>query len=161
MLIAFGGREFEITPIGFVIGLIVLVLAALVILKVLGFVAALVRFLFGDETAITRYFSRNRERRGLDALSGSMVALASGEATLAARKAAKAEKLLQRPEITRIVSARAAELNGDGAKALGIYKSMLRERPHPVHRHRGADAPEARSRRDRHGAGARQEGLRA
>ncbi len=125
VLIAFGGREFELTPIGFVLALVVLVVAALIVMKLAGFLAALMRFLFGDETAITRYFSRNRERRGLDALSGSMVALASGEATLASRKAAKAEKLLQRPEITRIVSARAAEMTGDTAKAFEIYKSML------------------------------------
>jgi HemY protein len=125
VLIAFGGREFELTPIGFLIALLVAVVAALIVLRIVGFLAALLRFLLGDETAITRYFGRNRERRGLDALSGSMVALASGEATLASRKAAKAEKLLQRPELTRIVSARAAEMNGDTAKAFDIYKSML------------------------------------
>ena len=122
--IAFDGREFQVTPIGFVVGLVVLVVLALIALKVLGFLAAVARFLLGDETAITRYFTRNRERRGLDALSGSMLALASGEPALAARKAAKAEKLLQRPEVA-LVKARAAEMTGDRKTALASYASLL------------------------------------
>jgi HemY protein len=83
------------------------------------------RFMLGDETAISRYFSRNRQRRGLDALSSSMLALAGNEPTLAARKAAKAEKLLRRPEITDLVRAQAAEMNGETDKACELYKSML------------------------------------
>ena len=63
--IAFGGREFFVSPIGFVVGVGVAGAAALVLLKILGFLAALMRFLLGDETAISRYFSRSRERRGL------------------------------------------------------------------------------------------------
>ena len=122
--IAFDGREFQVTPIGFVVGLVLLVIAALLLLKILGFFAALVRFLLGDETAITRYFSRNRERRGLDALSGSMLALASGEAGLASRKAAKAEKLLQRPEIG-LVKAQAAEMSGDRKAAMAAYTGLV------------------------------------
>lgn len=125
VVVAFGGREFALTPLGFVLSVAALVVAALIVLKILGFLSALVRFLLGDETAISRFFSRNRERRGLDALSGSMLALASGEATLAARKAAKAEKLLQRPEMTGLVRAQAAEMTGDRARALDIYKTML------------------------------------
>ena len=57
----------------------VLVLAALVILKLLGFLGAVLRFLLGDETAISRYFSRGRERRGFDALTDGMLALAAGD----------------------------------------------------------------------------------
>ena len=52
---------------------------ALVLLKLLGFLVALFRFLMGDETAISRYFSRSRERRGFDALSDGMVAVAGGD----------------------------------------------------------------------------------
>ncbi len=123
--IAFGGREFAVTPIGFVLGLVLLVGVTILLLKIFGFVLALVRFVLGDETAISRYFARNRESRGLDALSGSMLALASGEATLAGRKAAKAERLLRRPEITKLVNAQAAEMSGDRAKALDLYKAMI------------------------------------
>ena len=34
------------------------------VLKLLGLLGAVIRFLLGDETAISRYFSRGRERRG-------------------------------------------------------------------------------------------------
>ena len=68
------------------------------LLKLLGFLGAVVRFLLGDETAISRYFARSRERRGFDALSDGMVALASGDSRLATKKAQKAEKLLNRPD---------------------------------------------------------------
>jgi len=125
VLIAIAGREYAVTPLGFVLWLIVLVVVALGILKIVGFLVALVRFLLGDETAITRFFTRNRERRGLDALSSSMLALAAGEATLASRKAAKADRLLNRPEITRLVGAQAAEMNGDRMKALDLYKGLI------------------------------------
>jgi HemY protein len=42
-------------------------------------VIALLRFINGDETALSRYFDRNRERRGFEALSDGLMALASGE----------------------------------------------------------------------------------
>ena len=52
--------------------------------------------MLGDETAISRYFARNRERRGIDALSDGLVALASGDPKTALKKTAKAERLLIR-----------------------------------------------------------------
>jgi HemY protein len=126
IVVAFGGREWSLTPIGFMISVVVLLILALVILKIIGFLSALVRFLLGDETAITRFFNRSREKRGFNALSDSMIALASGDAPAASKKAAKAEKLLQRPDLTRLVSAQAAELGGDSRKATSEYKEMLK-----------------------------------
>ncbi len=123
--IAFDGREFFVSPIGFIIGIVVLIGLALILLKLIGFLGAVLRFLLGDETAVSRYFSRNRERRGFDALSDGMVALAAGDSRLAMRKAQRAEKLLQRPDVTRLLSAQAAELGGDKSKAFGYYKDML------------------------------------
>lgn len=125
--IALGAREFALTPIGFILALVGLVIAALILLQVVGFIVALLRFVLGDETAITRFFGRHRERRGLDALTGSMLALASGDTQIATRKAARADRLLGRPELTRLVSVRAAEASGDDAKALTLYKSMLED----------------------------------
>ena len=76
--IDFGGRQFFLSPIGAVIGILVIVLVALVILKLLGLLGAVLRFLLGDETAISRYFSRGRERKGFDALADGMLAVAAG-----------------------------------------------------------------------------------
>lgn len=125
--IAFGGREFAVTPLGFVIWLIVLVIAAVILLNLVGLIVAVIRFIFGDETALSRFFSRGRQQRGVDALSSSMLALASGEPDLALRKAQKAERLLGRREMTALVKAQAAEMAGDRKKALDSYASLLAE----------------------------------
>src|SRR3954469_9780324 len=71
--IEFGTREFFVSPIGFVIGLLVFVLVAIVVLKRCGLIGSFNNFLLGDETSISRYFSRIRERRGFDALTDGMV----------------------------------------------------------------------------------------
>ena len=89
-LITVAGREFVLTPFVSVL----LALAALVLVWVLmrltGLVVAGIRFLNGDETALTRYFNRRSEKRGFDALSDSILALAAGEGHLAIRKAERA-----------------------------------------------------------------------
>ncbi len=131
--IAFGGREFFLSPIGFLLSLVALVILALLLLRLLGFLAALFRFLMGDETALSRYFSRNRERRGFDALSDGMVAVASGDAKTATRNAKRASSLLSRPDLTHLLTAQAAELSGDRTRTYEAYKAMLPDdRTRPV-----------------------------
>jgi HemY protein len=125
--VAFANREFTFTPIGAIIALVVLLIVVLVLLKIVGLVVAVIRFILGDETAITRYFSRNRERRGYDALSSGMIALAAGDTRTAQKQAAKAERLLSRPEITRLIGAQTAEALGDRDRALELYKTMLED----------------------------------
>ncbi len=92
---------------------------------ILGLVRATASFLAGDETALTRYFNRDRERRGFEALADGLLALSSGESKLALTKVARAENLLDRPEITTVVFAQAAEKSGDKGKAIEVYKRML------------------------------------
>ena len=53
------------------------------------------------------------------------MALASGESKLALTKAAKAERLLERPELTTLLTAQAAEQAGDTAKATTAYRQLL------------------------------------
>ena len=84
-------------------------------------------FLNGDETALSRYFDRNREKRGFQALTDGLVALALGEAKTAEAKAARAKKLLRKPEVTNLLSAQAAEQSGDREKALKFYKELLNQ----------------------------------
>lgn len=71
------GWEFTLGPVQAVVLGVILFLAVWLALKVLGLLAATFRFLNGDETAISRYFDRNRERKGYRALSEGMMALAS------------------------------------------------------------------------------------
>ncbi|MFV0359566.1 heme biosynthesis protein HemY, partial [Tropicimonas sp.] len=91
----------------------------------IGLLIAFVRFLLGDETALSRYIDRNRERRGYRALTDALMALASGEGRLAMAKAVKAEKLLDNPTATKVIIAEAAEMIGERQKAEEAYKALL------------------------------------
>ena len=125
--ITIAGYNANLSPLMLLIGLVLLVLAVWLLLKLMGLLVATFKFLNGDETAISRYFSRNRERKGFTALSEGMMALASGEGQLALAKAAKAEKYLERPELTTLLTAQAAELAGDRRKAEETYKRLLED----------------------------------
>lgn len=123
--IAIANVEFTLGPIQTVVAGILLLVAVWIILKLLGLLLATLRFLAGDETAITRYFARNRERRGFRALAEAFTALAAGEGAEAVTKASKAERLLRRPDLTNLIRAQAAEMSGDKLKATEAYKSLL------------------------------------
>ncbi len=123
--IAVAGYELNLGPLQAVIALVVLVVAFWLLLKILGLIGASIRFLNGDETAISRWFDRNRERKGYQALADGMMALASGEGRLAMSKAQKAERYLHRPELTNLLTAQAAEVAGDRKVAEETYKRLL------------------------------------
>lgn len=119
------GSEATLSLIQMVIAAVLLVLVVWLGLKLLAFLVALFKFLNGDETAITRYFSRNREKRGFKALTEGLMALAAGEGDEALAKAKQADKLLDRPDLTNLLTAQAAELKGDRKTAEETYKQLL------------------------------------
>ncbi len=123
--IAFAGQEIFLEPLQAAIAIAILVAAIWVLLKVLSFLIAIWRFFSGDETAITRFFARRSQARGYDALAQGMMALASGEGRLALAKAEKADRHLQRPELTNLLTAQAAEMAGDTKKAEETYRKMV------------------------------------
>jgi len=125
MRVIVAGWEFTIGPVQAVVLAGLLLITVWLVLKLLGLIGAVVRFLNGDETAISRYFNRNRERKGYKALSEGMMALASGEPKLALSRAQTAERLLGKPEITTLLVAQAAEAAGDGKRATEAYKALL------------------------------------
>ncbi|KAA9007142.1 heme biosynthesis protein HemY [Histidinibacterium aquaticum] len=120
-----GGYEISLSALQLVIAAIVLVALIWLAFKLIGLLVATFKFLNGDETAISRYFSRNRERRGYDALADGMMALASGDGQLAMIKADRANRYLERPELTNLLAAQAAEMAGDKRKAEQTYKALL------------------------------------
>jgi len=123
--ITVAGTEYTLTAFQSVIALGVLMVLVWVALKLASLLVAVLRFLNGDETALSRYFDRNRERKGFAALSEGMMALASGEGKAAMAQAAKAEKYLQKPELTNLLTAQAAEVAGDRLKAEATYKKLV------------------------------------
>ena len=121
------GFEFTPPPLMAVIGVILLFVAVWVVIRVVGLVVAFLRFLNGDETAISRYFDRNRERKGYQALAEGLLAVASGEGKLALSKAERAERFLDRPELTNLLIAQAAETAGETRRATRAYKRLLKD----------------------------------
>lgn len=124
--ITLAGTEYSFSPLQSVIAAAAAVVLVWLGLKLLSLLIATLKFLNGDETALSRYFDRNREQKGYQALSDGMMALASGEGKVAMNKAAKAQKYLQKPELTNLLTAQAAELSGDTRKATETYKQLIR-----------------------------------
>ncbi|MFZ1469783.1 MAG: heme biosynthesis HemY N-terminal domain-containing protein [Paracoccaceae bacterium] len=125
MRISFAGTELTLGPLQIVILGLLLIAAVWVTLKALALLSATIHFLNGDETAISRFFDRNRERKGYAAMSDALVALASGEHIAAMNRARAAERLLQKPELTTLLVAQAAEASGDSQAAVSAYKALL------------------------------------
>lgn len=119
------GQEFFFGPVQAVIALILALVGLWLILRLLGLALAVLRFVNGDETAFSRYFDRNRERKGYQALTDGMMALASGDGAQAMAQAARAERLLRQPQLTNLLSAQAAEMSGDARKAGEVYRRLL------------------------------------
>lgn len=123
--ISFADWEFTLGPLMAVIAALTILVGLWLLLRAIGLVVAILRFLNGDETALSRYFDRNRERKGYQALSEGLLALAAGEDRLALSRAQKAEKYLAKPELTTLLVAQAAEKIGDGKRATEAYKQLL------------------------------------
>lgn len=106
------------------------VLAAAVV--VLGLVIAVLARIWGwllrGPRAWRRFRAERRRRKGYDALTRGMVAVAAGDPAEAARQARRAEDLLEQPPLTLLLSAQAAQLSGDDAAARRYFE-MMRSRP--------------------------------
>lgn len=71
----------------------------------------------------------NRKKRGYKALTHGMVAVAAGEADTALAMARKAESLLSdEPPLTMLLSAQAAQLQGNEEAATNYFKAMLEDK---------------------------------
>jgi len=86
------------------------------------------RFVYRAPRDLGRTLQAGRRRRGYAALTQGMVAVAAGEADEAARAARRADTLLEEPPLTMLLSAQAAQLNGDEAAAKRYFTAMLKDR---------------------------------
>ncbi|MBT6019692.1 heme biosynthesis HemY N-terminal domain-containing protein [Planktomarina temperata] len=127
VMIQYAGLELSFGALQAALLVLGLLVSFWLVLKLLGLVVALLRFINGDETALSRYFDRNRERRGFEALSDGLMALASGDDRDAMAKARKADRLLNRPDLTNLIMAQAAVANGDRQTAKATYKKLLKD----------------------------------
>ena len=127
VVIEYGGIELNLKPLQATLLMICLLITAWFLLKLIGLLIAVAHFINGDETALSRYFDRNRERRGFEALSSGLMALASGDGREAMVAARKAGRLLKRPDLTNLVLAQAAVASGDKKTATEAYKILLQD----------------------------------
>jgi len=106
--------------------LFLVVLVALVWALGIG-LRSLAAFL-GAPWALLRRRADRRREEGFRALTLGMAAVAAGDAEEARRQAREADRLLHDPDLTRLLSAQAAALNGDTAAA-AKYFAALRDNP--------------------------------
>lgn len=121
------GYEISLNLLQSVIALGLLAVLGWIAYKIFGLLVAVWKFINGDDTALSRFFARSRETRGYEALAQGMMALASGEGRAALAKAEKADRYLERPELTRLLTAQAAEMAGDRKRAEEAYRAMVND----------------------------------
>lgn len=85
----------------------------------------LYRWIVGAPGALLDGWGDSRRRRGYRALTQGLAAVAAGDGVEAQKNARKAEQLLSEPSLTLLLSAQAAQLNGDRAGAKRAFESML------------------------------------
>lgn len=125
--LAVGTMEYTLGPVQMALALLFLLGALWLVMKLAVLMVATLRFINGDDTALSRYFDRSRRRRGLDAVTDGFLALAAGEGDAALTKGRKAEKLLDDPVLTRLLIAQAAQAKGNSALAGEYYKRLLED----------------------------------
>ena len=101
---------------------------AVVLLILLGVALWLLyRWIVGAPSALLEGWGEIRRRRGYRELTQGLAAVAAGDGPEAQRHARRAEQLLGEPPLTLLLSAQAAQLNGDRDGANRAFKAMLQD----------------------------------
>jgi HemY protein len=106
----------------------VLIVAAALAALSAGLLYSVIAMIIRGPGRLRRYRRERRRRVGYRALAQGMVAVAAGEPQEARRYARKADVLLANPPLTLLLSAQAAQLDGDEDAAKKFFTAML-ERP--------------------------------
>jgi len=122
-VVAVDWRGYRIETSVAVLGLGLLVLMVLAVA-----VHGLWRWLLTGPAALGSWRREGKRRRGYEALSRGLVAVAAGDAGEAKKLARRTDVLLNDPPLTLLLSAQAAQLDGDEAAARGYFQAMC-ERP--------------------------------
>ena len=115
------GRIIETSVFRFVV-----ILALLVAFTTLAI--SIIRSIWRSPATVGQLITRRREQRGLEALSSGLIAIGSGDATLARKSADQARKQLPNEPLTLLLRAQSAQLQGDTAASRRMFESMLGSR---------------------------------
>lgn len=98
---------------------------ALLFAALVAFLTRIMGVVLGGPGALGRWSSLRRSRRGNDALSRGLVAAAAGDVAEARRQAKKAQGVLGSSPLALLLSAQAAQLEGDDQAQRMSYRAML------------------------------------
>ena len=112
------------------VGVMLIVLIVLILLSVGSWL--LYRWIVGAPGALFDTWGESRRRRGYQALTQGLAAVAAGDGAEAQKNARKAEALLAEPPLTLLLSAQAAQLTGDRDGAKRAFK-LRPQTPWVVH----------------------------
>ena len=118
VVIAWQGWRVETSVAVFAAAAILAALAAVFALRLLALI-------LGSPRAFLRSRRERRRRAGYQALTQGMVAVAAGDQQEAQRHARRADALLADPPLTLLLSAQAAQLDGDETAAKKYFTAML------------------------------------
>jgi HemY protein len=105
------------------VGVMLIALVVLILLSVGSWL--LYRWIAGAPGALFDTWGESRRRRGYQALTQGLAAVAAGDGAEAQKNARKAEALLSEPPLTLLLSAQAAQLTGDRDGAKRAFNAML------------------------------------
>ena len=86
---------------------------------------SILRFLLRSPQRVADYLEERRQLRGWRAISRGLIAVGTGNALLAQRSSVEAKKLLAAEPLALLLSAQAAQLNGDAKGADNDFRTML------------------------------------
>ena len=89
------------------------------------FAERVISFVLHGPGNVASFWHARKEVRGYEALSRGLLAIAAGDGMAAKRYAERADKLLDQPAMTLLLSAQAARLNGDEAASGRAFRAML------------------------------------
>jgi HemY protein len=105
------------------VGVLMVSVLVLILVSVGGWL--LYRWIVGAPGALLDGWGESRRRRGYRELTQGLAAVAAGDGVEAQKHARKAEQLLSEPALTLLLSAQAAQLNGDRDGARRAFTAML------------------------------------
>lgn len=105
------------------VGVLMVSVLVLILVSVGGWL--LYRWIVGAPGALLEGWGESRRRRGYRELTQGLAAVAAGDGVEAQKHARKAEQLLSEPALTLLLSAQAAQLNGDRDGARRAFTAML------------------------------------
>ena len=121
----FDDKEIRISLISSASFLLSFAVFVFLLFKILGLLLAVLGFLTGQETAVSRYFKKSRELKGNIAIKNAVLALTEGDNKRALTETNRAQKSLGKTELAILLSAQAASSSANSQLAENYYKELL------------------------------------